>query len=109
VDGPIRSPDFDDVELVEPLAVDLGVERRGHPANTGEGGKWEKGKHVATRRKRSRRSKNEGRRRARAPYLAERRLPREELVRVEHPRSRGVRRGGEGPSGRGVLVAEVWV
>jgi hypothetical protein len=31
-----RSPDFDDVELVEALAVDLGVERGGHPANTRE-------------------------------------------------------------------------
>ena len=33
--GPIRSPDFDDVEFVEPLAVDLRVERRRHPATTG--------------------------------------------------------------------------
>ena len=32
--GPIRSPDFDDVEFVEPLAVDLRVERRRHPATT---------------------------------------------------------------------------
>lgn len=32
--GPVSPPDFDDVELVEPFAVDLRVERRRHPETT---------------------------------------------------------------------------
>ena len=134
----VGSPDFDDVELVEAPAVDLGVERRRHPARTNErtgegqqrpdrsgggaggtrigGGSSENtrenpespnippenseinaGKNISGIG--GRRKRNEaGRRRGRggAPYLAERRLPREELVRVEHSRAEEGAREEEG-------------